>query len=416
MTENKTFAYLLKRYLEHTSTPEELQAFGQLIDTLDDETLANLIQENWLDHKPSVSLEKEESEALLSRILNSHKEDAGRPLKAGLLKRLKPFLKYAAILVGIAILSIPIWKMQLLSPTDTEKVKASGTELLASSDIAPGNAGAVLTLASGEQVHLDSTTSGLVARTTDAIINLTPGGIVYNGVKNKQAAVGKYNMLTTPVGKTYNIQLPDGTSVWLNASSSIKYPVSFDADKREVLITGEAYFEVAKLENKKGNGRVPFIVNIRSAQHPDKISKVEVLGTHFNINAYADDGKIRTTLLEGKVNVYGVDAKRATTITPGNQAEMDAARSSAVSVKPVDLSRAVAWKNGYFDFDQASLPEVMSQIGRWYNVKVIYPSEVPQRIFWGKMQRSLYLSQVLSLLERVDIHFKIDNDKLIVMP
>ena len=366
-----------------------------------------------------VSLEKTESDLLLASILNkpSQQHEDNINIKKGLLKRLRPFFKYAAILVGVVVLAIPIWKMQLLPFFDTtNNTSHQDAGLLAMSDVAPGSTGAVLTLASGEKVHLDSSTTGLVARTADAIINLTQDGIAYTGVKDKAAAVGKYNTLTTPVGRTFNIKLPDGTEVWLNASSSIKYPVCFDAQKREVLITGEAYFEVAKLEKQDGKGRVPFIVNIRSAKQPDKISKVEVLGTHFNINAYGDDGKIRTTLLEGKVNVYGVGAKTATTISPGSQAVMDANAQSAVSVKPVDLSKAVAWKNGYFDFDQASLPEVMTQIGRWYNVKVIYPEEIPNRVFWGKMQRSLYLSQVLSLLERVDIHFKIDNDKLIVMP
>jgi ferric-dicitrate binding protein FerR (iron transport regulator) len=279
-------------------------------------------------------------------------------------------------------------------------------------DIAPGKTGAILTLADGRQVVLDSMGNGLVATQNGADVSLHNGQLTYN--KDGQPVTSVvYNTLSTPKGRQFQVVLPDGTNVWLDAASSLRYPTVFNAAERKVEVTGEAYFEVAKKVDPKSGEKVPFRVRINDQ------TTIEVLGTHFNINAYDNEASINTTLLEGAVQViYGKDKA---VISPGQQAQiMNENTSTAEQIKvvnDVNIERVMAWKNGVFDFEDVSLGDVMRQLERWYDIDIVYEKGVPNITFIGKMGRDLTLSKVLHGLEISKVHFRIEgNRKLVVLP
>lgn len=265
---------------------------------------------------------------------------------------------------------------------------------------APQISNAVVTLANGERVFLDSISNGTVLLADHMkIVKLNSGEIVYQAT-GKSDGIMHYNTLENPRGsKVVNVVLSDGSKVWLNAGSSLKYPISFIENKRKVFVTGEAYFEVAHDDSKQ------FIVN------KDAVDII-VMGTHFNVNAFEDDDKsVKVTLLQGSVKVE--DGVGREILKPGQQAMVN---DGVKIVNEVDLDMVMAWKNGYFQFDKASLKSVLKQIGRWYDVDVIYEGNNRPRAFMGEMERSLSLSEVLKILEVNNIHFSIEGKKLFIKP
>lgn len=269
---------------------------------------------------------------------------------------------------------------------------------------APKGTKAMITLANGEKVLLDSLTSGTLATQGNVNVRKTADGqIIYNG----SSAEAAFNTLFNPRGSNIvPLTLSDGTKVWLNSESSIRYPVAFIGNERKVEITGEAYFEVATL--RLGSGpKMPFRVKINEA------TEVEVLGTHFNVNAYADEASINTTLLEGSVRV--VANKKTQLLNPGQQAQVNA--NAIKLINDADVEQAVAWKEGLFAFTDADLPTVMRQLARWYNIEVKYEGVIPEREFNGKIGKTLTLNQVLRVLTKTHINYRIENgNKIIIMP
>ena len=266
-------------------------------------------------------------------------------------------------------------------------------------DILPGGNRAVLTLDDGSQIVLDNAHNGTLAQQGNAeIVKLDDGKLAYDIVSNEKSQIIS-NKITTPRGGQYFVSLPDGTNVWLNATSSIKFPATFTGNKRNVEITGEVYFEVAFDAN------APFIVKIGNAE-------VKVLGTHFNINAYEDENDVKVTLLEGKVMISSSLAP-SVSLSPGQQASLS--KTGDLEVAKIDPNDAITWKNGYFQFNQDDIQTVMRQISRWYDVEVEYESTIPKQLFAGEMQRNLTLSQVLNILEKSQVKFKIKDRKIIVM-
>jgi ferric-dicitrate binding protein FerR (iron transport regulator) len=210
-----------------------------------------------------------------------------------------------------------------------------------------------------------------------------------------------YNTISTPKGGQYQVTLSDGSKVWLNAASSLRFPATFSGKERKVELTGEGYFEVA--HNKK----MPFHVTVNDLD-------VEVLGTHFNINAYADESAIKTTLLEGSVKV--VKGNETKIIEPGEQASVTTSEDEINVKQQVDLEQVVAWKNGIFQFERADIESVMRQISRWYDIDVDYHGRVSEH-FGGTISRDVNISDVLKMLEMTGgVNFKIDGKKVIVMP
>ncbi len=268
--------------------------------------------------------------------------------------------------------------------------------LAAGKDILPGRDGAILTLADGSTVVLDSLGGGVIATQDGATVVLTKGQLAYNPAGGAAAQM-VWNTMSTPRGRQFRLVLPDGTKVWLNTASSIRYPTVFHGRERKVEITGEAYFEVAK------NEQLPFRVSI------NKETEVQVLGTHFNINAYADEPAIKATLLEGSVKVVkGNDFKL---LQPGEQAVV---KGGIVLDKNVNVQQAISWKNGLFNFEGASLDEFLRQLARWYDIKIVYKGKVPQRTFQGELGRDLVLSDILETLTYFKINYKIEGKTLII--
>jgi transmembrane sensor len=267
-------------------------------------------------------------------------------------------------------------------------------------DIAPGGNKAILTLANGSTVVLTDAKNGKLASQGGVVVSKTADGQVKYAGSTTSSTTLVYNTATTPKGGQYQFILSDGTKVWLNSASSIKYPVNFIGNERKVELTGEAYFEVAH------NAAKPFRV-VSSGQ------TVEVLGTHFNINAYADENGVKTTLLQGSVKVssaYG----GSSIIKPGEQAQFNNGKINVVS--DVDLDAAVAWKNGLFNFEDSNIQEVMRQFARWYDVDVKYEGELPSRHFSGEIPRNLNATQMLDILSFKKIHYKLQGKTIIVMP
>jgi len=267
-------------------------------------------------------------------------------------------------------------------------------------DAAPGGNKAVLVLANGATIILDSAHSGKLAQQGGVnVIKMDSGRLAYSP-SNENSTEVLYNTLATPRGGQYQLTLPDGSRVWLNAASSIRYPTDFRGAERNVTVTGEAYFEVVK------NTKMPFVVNAGA-------TRTTVLGTHFNVKAYADERSLCTTLLEGAVKVSAGDDERI--LRPGQQCILNEATRS-LTIRDVDTYQAVAWKNGLFDFDQTDIPAIMRQISRWYDVDISYRWNYEGVKFGGGISRQLNLSHVLRLLDKNGVHTKLEDRKLIVLP
>ena len=295
----------------------------------------------------------------------------------------------ASVLLAIGIGSLVFFQNRDQSPVVVAPRLADDRD--------PGKTGAILTLSDGSKIVLDSVGNGLLANQNNTAVSKKDGGLVYKAGSGAQVV---YNTMTTPRARQYNLELSDGTKVWLNASSSITFPTSFAANERKVTLTGEAYFEVAKDKKR------PFRVSVNDMQ-------VNVLGTHFNINAYDDEATVNTTLLEGSVLLAEKDKK--VLLKPGQQAQKQKAGAIVVNDN-VNIEEVMGWKNGVFYFENASLQKVLRQLSRWYDVDVVYEKGIPSRMFEGEIQRNLQLSQVLKILEKNKVHFKIDGKILRVMP
>ncbi len=267
-------------------------------------------------------------------------------------------------------------------------------------NISPGTNKATLTLADGKEINLADAGSGAVADQGSVKIIKNAKGELFYEFSGLGSSVSGFNTVTTPKGGQYMVALADGSKVWLNAASSLKFPVNFTAlAQRKVELSGEGYFEVAKDASR------PFLV-VSSGQ------VVEVLGTHFNVNSYGDGGKVKTTLLEGSVRLKL--AKTASILVPGQQAI--AGENEALRVLDVDVSDVVAWKNNYFMFNNESLENIMHSIARWYDVDIQFIDEaIKDDAFWGKVGRFSKVADVLKVLERTGaVHFRIEGRKIIV--
>ncbi len=271
-------------------------------------------------------------------------------------------------------------------------------------NILPGKNAAILTLADGSVIALSDTVNGVISRQGSAMITKTRDGkLIYDlsGASSRSfsGTAIPYNTLSTPRGSEYQLVLPDGTKVWLNAQTSLKFPAVFAAKERRVELSGEAYFEVAKKANR------PFKVLAGGTE-------VEVLGTHFNVNAYSNHTEVSTTLLEGSVRLS----------KNGHQALLKAGQegistSGSFRVQKADTENAVAWKNGYLMFQDENIRTIMEKASRWYDIEVEYRGNLEDKEFWGKVPRYQNISELLKNMELTGtVHFKTEGRRIIVMP
>lgn len=376
--------YLVNKYLEGKATPEEIRFLEMFYDSFD----AN---PNVLD-----LLDQEEAERLGDRIRQRVSLKINNPeRKTGKVLHLTTKWWLAAASV-ILLLGLGFWYVQMNSHKQ-EKVEVVQRDI--QQEILPGGNRATLILADGSRVILDSASNGNIATQGNVnVIKLNDGRLAYDAQGEEAQVV--YNTISTPRGGQYQVVLADGTKVWLNAASTLKFPSAFTQNERRVTLTGEGYFEVAQ------TGK-PFFVDVEDME-------VKVLGTHFNVNAYVDEGVIKTTLLEGKVEVTAAGEKAV--LKPGQQAQLEPGMPILQIKTNVDVDEVTAWKNGLFYFRDADLPSVMKQLTKWYDVDVLYSGKIHERNFEGKMQRSLSLAQVLKILSKNNVNFEIVGRKIIVKP
>jgi ferric-dicitrate binding protein FerR (iron transport regulator) len=314
----------------------------------------------------------------------------------------------------------------------------STQQTTASTEILPGKDGAILTLADGTQILLDTIKSGVVALQGGATAKIVNGTLIYDG--NSGEAV--YNIMTTPKGRRFHLIMPDGTEAWLNSASSIQFPTAFTGNERKVSVTGEVYFEVATLrsfDSRSGRSgqKMPFRLNVNNK------AEIEVLGTHFNVKAYENEPVINTTLLEGSIAIRLKDDKKGTVgkqsiLKPGQQAkivvgentvQVNVAKNGAAQnangkdaqqgltvVNNTDIDKVMAWKNNVFDFNDIAFTDAMYQLERWYNIEVVYEKGVPPTNveLSGKITKDVTLNDLVTILEKIGLKCKLEGRKLLI--
>jgi transmembrane sensor len=391
---------LFTKYLNGSCSPsewEELLALVSGIDQTDAESLTEPLLRLWEQARnkelPSRAhlIDRDKMYAVITS------EDSGPVTEMETrLRRIKWRQIAAAAIIAGLLVTTGIFYLN----RDKERQLADQPALILPEKVKPGMDKAVLTLANGQQIILDSSATGAISKQGNTTIINVNGKLAYKAGKEGNGSTTEisYNTVATARANQYQLVLPDGSKVWLNALSSIHFPTAFTGKDRTVEITGEAYFEIAKETNK------PFHVQVGH-------SNIAVLGTHFNVNAYADEAAITTSLLEGSVKI--TSAGKSGMLVPGQEASIRPNGDLKIAAGNVEL--AVAWKNGYFQFDQAQLAVIMRQIGRWYDLDIKYAgAAAPDQIFKGKLQRSLPLSGILNLLQKGDIHFKVEGKVLTV--
>ncbi|RXK85478.1 FecR family protein [Filimonas effusa] len=394
MTPQERAHQLFEKYLAGTCTPGEWDELLALVGTLDEndgEMLTEPLYQVWLKtgkNERHSQVPPFNQEQLYQSIIKSGKEDSNTPVR-----RIK-WWRIAAALIASLLVTAALLYYNYNSHPASHTMADTAPE----NKIKPGVNQAVLTLSNGRQIILDSTATGTISKQGNiTVINLN-GQLAYKAETGSTAIETVYNTVTTAKANQYQLVLRDGTRVWLNASSSIRFPTEFTGAIRTVEITGEAYFEVAAMPSQ------PFHVKTNGVD-------IEVLGTHFNVNAYADEAAIRTSLLEGAVKITA--GNKSNLLAPGQEANV--LPSGETAVRTGNVALAVAWVNGYFQFDQAPLPVIMRQVGRWYDLDIKYEGQVPDRVFKGKIQRSLPLSGILNLLRKGDIQIRLEGKTLIIM-
>lgn len=401
MNNNKEkFSDLIHKYLDNRLTAAEYAELWRLLNEQPDETVLNEeLQKLWQSSKSEAPLI---AAADWDQKIQQAKQKlaASIPTIAEPQPVINPFSRYRWAAAAAILLLIVSSVFVFINRKETNTTVAKNTQPQQQQDRLPGGDRAVLTLADGSSIVLDSAGNGMLAQQgTTKIIKKEDGQLLYNSSDNATDAVA-YNLLQTPRGGQYKITLPDGSKVWLNAASSLKYPVVFSGKERKVEITGEAYFEIAK------DAARPFKVQLNQME-------VEVLGTHFNINSYTDEETISTTLLEGRVKVTTASENKF--LQPGQQAQLKSSGTMKI-VNDVNLEETVAWKDGNFQFENSDIKSVMRQLARWYDVEVSYQGNISKH-FIGGISRNVKLSQVLSMLQQTgEVRFIIEGKKIIVMP
>ena len=402
MKKNITPTELFKRYLDNACTPEEIE---RLIGYFGTST------ENDLRKSISDALRTGNDPESLSPDLKQH--------LAGIYKNIVPQLKAEE-----EIIAIPFYKRRAFlyltaacvalivtgiaamfhNNYPNVKFKDLAAEFI-SHDLPPGGHRAILTLADGKTITLNEAADGELVRAVGMVIRKTGNGqLVYEVAgDNVNVEAGTYNTISTPNGGTYQVILPDGTKVWLNAASTLRFPTSFVSLKeRKIELSGEAYFEV-----------------IKDAKHPFRVltakQEVQVLGTHFNISSYVDEPTVKTTLFEGSVKVNNLQKTGAANVIlkPGQQSIIS---EGEIRIAKADMDEVLAWKNGVFVFNDEPLESIMKKVSRWYDVDVEYQGVDKNKLFGGSVSRFDNVSKVLRQLELTGgVHFKVEEGRIIAM-
>lgn len=395
MDEANDYKELLERYINNNCSPEE---FKRLMDFLQNDKadrvfLMKLSQDFDNREAKSDNITSIQSRQILQKLLLKVQpvSQARGVLLRGRIWKIA-FAAAVIIIVGVSTYLLSVSGEKPISNSD--KGEAKNTEY--KNDALPGTNKATLTLADGTVVELDDSNNGTLAQQGDTKIIKLGAKLAYNASANNGKEI-LYNTISTPRGGQYEIELPDGSHVWLNSASSLRFPTSFAGKERKVTITGEGYFEIVK------NASMPFIVSVNTTE-------IRVLGTQFNVMGYEDDLGIKTTLLEGAVKLTSDNSKCL--LKPGQQSHL--LKGGDFQVYEANIAEAIAWKNGRFYFERAEIKNVMSQLSRWYNFEIVYKRKIDTR-FYLEVSRNRKLSEILKMLELTgNIKFEIIRKTIIV--
>lgn len=402
MADNR-IEHIYRKCLNDTATVEEREEFIHWLRLPENEESAKaLLFASFQDNNRDGHLDELTAEGMIEAILLADKQPV---IPAAHRIHFMRRWWVAACAVLLVITASYLWYQQHTAKETTQQQTAL------SSTIEPGREGAILTLGDGSELVLDSLKDGLIATQNGAQIVLANGQLKYDSDDREQNTL-TWNTISTPKGRQFNVTLPDGTRVWMNAASSVKYPTFFAGNERRIEVTGEVYFEVTHDKTK------PFIVTANTTE-------VQVYGTSFNINAYPDQASINTTLLNGSVRVrlQNNNAQNTTSrqgqppfvmLKPGQQLQVNT-NGKLNLVKDINIGKVMAWKNGFFNFEGATLKDVMNQLIRWYNIEVRYEGEIPEIEFFGEMSRNVSLRDVLKSLEDVGVRFRIENERTLIV-
>jgi transmembrane sensor len=392
--EEKDYLLLYKKYLNGNCSQEELSLLFTYFKAADGESLNKIIQNNFehIEDKHQASLEEEQILNSVFVKVKSNTHPIGNTIIRSLWSRWSPYTKIAAAAIVLFTLTFSLYRYERTRPIDKEQLRKFV-------DVAPGGNKATLRLPNGKIISLEADKNEIVMNANE---------IVYgDGTKitNDHTAVRTPQLvtLTTPNAGQYKVVLPDGSRVWLNSASSLTYPTNFIGDERRVILTGEAYFEVETtlINALNQNRKMPFIVESNSQE-------VKVLGTRFNINCYADEPDIKTTLVEGSVHISIPNTLYSAILKPNQQSTIDPNNNDQIKVKNIKPSRVIAWRDGLFQFYETDINTVMRQISRWYDVEVSYEGRIKYDPFYGEIERNYNLSEVLKVLELGGVHFRME--------
>lgn len=350
-------------------------AYSQLLDAVRNE--------QWLTEELKNYASLKEDEASAARMLQLVQQ--GIQPAAAPVRTIHPFKKWMTAAAIVTVFSVAAYLILRPGASTTSQQVA---------DIGPGSSKATLTLSNGDRIELNTGGGGIV--TGNEIIRYADSSML--AVTPPEASATNFNTLSTPKGGQYRIVLPDGTKVWLNAETTLKYPGKFAADHRTVELQGEAFFEVEQKQHQ------PFIVRT-------KAQELQVLGTAFNINAYPDETITSTTLASGSVQVRNLATAEVNKLQPGTQSEVNAERTI---IRQADVFSATAWKEGLFSFRNATVADLMKQLRRWYGVDVEFEGRMPEMRINGEVDRNMSASKVFEVLDYLDIQFRIEDNKIII--
>ena len=403
MHEKKNIESLFQRYLDNQCSPREIRLLLSHFKIDENAALLRKLIQNESE-KSDETRSNADHTSLLETTFQKIKKSiaAGDELNKALVV---PFYKQVwfracAAAVVIFLLIVPAY---YLVNKKNERTIAQNENRTTKTDVQPGRSNAILTLDNGQTIMLDSAADGTLAQQGDIKVLKMNDRIDYQSGNGKANEKPVYNTITTAKGNDYQLVLSDGSKVWLNAASSIRFPTAFTGNERKVEITGEAYFEVAH------NPAKPFKVDFKNAA--DGNGEIEVLGTHFNVNTYTDEQDVKTTLLEGSVRITGADKSQR--LSPGEQATLTA---DAITLKKdVDVSQVTAWKDGYFLFNNTDIQTIMRQVARWYDVDVQFEGKIPVDGFTGRISRNVPLSKFLKVLELNDLKVRTEGRTVTVL-
>lgn len=393
---------LIEKHLKDEITPEEKQELESWKNQSESNgrIFEKLTENDYLFKAINNSYVENSTEKVRQKINKLIEADQGEKEKVVPFRRFtwRKMIPAAAAIIALVASVAYFW----LQTNKTEPASKTEQQLVIN-DKVPGKDGAILKLANGQEIVLDNAANGSLTQQGSTAITKQGNLLAYNNGANSGEVL--YNTLSTPVGRQFQLALPDGSRIWLNSGSSVTYPTEFTGNERKVTVSGEVYMEVSK------NAAKPFRVQVTPPPGEINGATIEVLGTQFNVNGYGDETLIKTTLVEGKVKI--TNGNSIALLTPGQQAQVNAGNISVK--KDADIEKETAWRNGWFNFKSDKLKNIMPQISRWYDVDIVYvSSDVQNIIVTGEIERNANLSEVLKILTYLKIDYKIEGRKLIL--